>query len=84
MTDHRGTDWVFSNLSKGEAEKYFRRYVDESEERVAAFIESVAARGGPPLDFSEESMARLGAWLMDELEEGPRRRACPVDATADG
>lgn len=72
MTDHRGTDWVFSNLSKGEAEEYFRRYVDESEERVAAFIESVAARGGPPLDFGEESMARLGACLMDELEEGPR------------
>jgi hypothetical protein len=83
MTQSEPVDRVFRRLDRKAAEAHYQQYVDTANDRLAAFKSLVERLSGPVLDDSEESFARLGAWLLDALQEGDRDAAStPVWAFA--
>jgi len=61
----------FDNMTRKEAQNYFRHYVEGHTKRVEAFRQRVAAEGGPALgelNFSAESLLPLWAWLLTRIK----------------
>jgi hypothetical protein len=59
----------------------FEQYVSTEEPRLNDFRRTVAARGGPPetsLDLTRDSLAPLGAWLLEPMPPGPEDTQKPV------
>lgn len=75
MTQSEPVDRVFRRLDRKAAEAHFKEYVETADDRLAAFKSLVERLSGVVLDESEASFARLGAWLLDALEEGDRDAA---------
>jgi hypothetical protein len=63
----RGT--AAEQLSRAEARRRFREHVTTEPDRIDRFVAQVAALGGPPPACGRDELARLGAWLIDALEE---------------
>ena len=63
---------AWSRMTRAEATAAHEAYVASEDERLARFRDQVARRGGPELAATREGMARLGAWLLDAVEVGPR------------
>ena len=75
MTQSEPVDRVFRRLDRKAAEAHFKEYVATADDRLAAFKSLVERLSGVVLDESEASFARLGAGLLDALEEGDRDAA---------
>ncbi len=67
----------WERLSRGEATAAFEAFVASEEERVRRFRAELARRGGPAPMASGTAMDQLGAWLLDEVEAGPRAGDLP-------
>jgi hypothetical protein len=61
----------FWTMPADEAEAYFREHVERNPARAAAFADAVAGAGGPALDYGEESLVPLWAWVVEQIV--PRR-----------
>lgn len=67
-------------MTSAEARAAFEAYVSSEPQRLAAFREAVAARGGPPvaaLDLSRASLGPLGAWFLAPSPPGPEDATRP-------
>jgi hypothetical protein len=70
-TSPQPVDWErYSRRTRSEAVAAFEAFVAGEQDRLARFTALVARLGGPPPGCDRESMARLGAWLIDALEWG--------------
>lgn len=78
MEKQDGPFFAFRLMASAEAEKYFEWYTSTALVRLREFERIVVDRRGPVLDFSEQSMADLGAWLIDVVGEGAREAPIPV------
>lgn len=71
-------DWVYRQLSRAQAQSHFDDYVASEADRIDAFRRAVMERGGPDLDGGRESLGALGAWMLSQLEPGPRDGELPM------
>lgn len=67
--------------SRAEATAAFEAFVAGEPDRLARFGSLVARLGGPPPACDRESLAQLGAWLIDALEWGEPGPGRPAWAT---
>lgn len=59
-------------MTRAEAVRAFDAHVAGEGERLRRFRTELARRDGPDLAATREGMARLGAWLLEAVEAGPR------------